>query len=231
MDLISAGNGARRAAAVSAGTCLLDSGRRGRRDGARCHRGTCSIGAAGAHGRAAQLRRGERLSARRQCSTRRCKRFHHAAGYARRHRGDALGGVRTTMLIRCPASSPSIGRSATSRRRRSRAARRRAQAEYPRFVIQKHDASRLHYDLRLETAAYSSRGRSPRAPRSIRRTSASPWRWRTIRSTTAISKARSRGRVWRRHGDAVGPRLLAARRHRRRRRGAAQGRAEVRPGR
>ena len=49
------------------------------------------------------------------------------------------------------ASFPFTSRSAISRRRRSRAARRKvAPAEYPRFVIQKHAATRLHYDLRLE---------------------------------------------------------------------------------
>ena len=49
------------------------------------------------------------------------------------------------------ASFPSTSRSATSRRRRSRAAEAKvAPAEYPRFVIQKHAATRLHYDLRLE---------------------------------------------------------------------------------
>jgi bifunctional non-homologous end joining protein LigD len=34
-----------------------------------------------------------------------------------------------------------------------------APAEYPRFVIQKYAATRLHYDLRLEVDWYSSPGR------------------------------------------------------------------------
>ena len=49
------------------------------------------------------------------------------------------------------ANLPTTRRSGISRRRLSRAARAKvAPAEYPRFVIQKHAATRLHYDLRLE---------------------------------------------------------------------------------
>jgi len=57
----------------------------------------------------------------------------------------------------------------------------------------------------------SSPGRSRVGPRLIRMTSASPWRWRIIRSITAISKARFRKASMARHRAALGSRLLGVR--------------------
>ncbi len=58
-----------------------------------------------------------------------------------------------------------------------------------RFVIQKHDATRLHYDLRLEVDGVFSPGAVTRGLRSIRMTSGFAVGWRITRSITGISRA------------------------------------------